>query len=165
MKRENLFLAAYYAALLIAPMGNLRFTILTGISILLSLIVFFLYSLVKDEVLFYLYNFVALIGIIIALGEYNPYSPVTIAVAYIILSLLLLHITYARFYNYFRMLRRETLIYTLLSLPISFFSVYLFLIYPIGYGFWGVFVLVILSVVIIALLMRSSESENGGNSA
>jgi len=130
-----------------------------------SLVVFFLYSLVREEVLFYLYNFVALIGIIIALGEYNPYSPVTIAVAYIILSLLLLHITYARFYNYFRMLRRETLIYTLLSLPISFFSVYLFLIYPIGYGFWGVFVLVILSVVIIALLMRSSESENGGNSA
>ena len=159
MKRENAFLLAYYIALLLPPLGDYRHTALTLLAILASLVLFWMYRSLKDESFFYFYNFVALLGIVLSLGNYNPYYPITLGVAYALLSLLLLHMTYARFHAYFGTVTRETLFYTLLTIPISFLSVYLFLIYPVGYGFLGFFVLSVVIIAGIALLMRSSESK------
>ncbi len=159
MRRENLFLLAYIIALTIAPLGDFRHTIMALASLVGTLGVFMLYKSIGDETLFYIYNFLALIGIVVALGGYDPYSPITLLVAYALLSLVLLHITYARFTSYFGMVRMETVFYTLLTLLLSFFSVYLFLVYPMGYGFWGVFFLALLILVGVILLMRSSKSE------
>ncbi len=159
MKKEWYFLLIYYALLFIVPLGNLRYTYLVALDVGMSMAFIFLYKVVGDEIIFYIYNFIALVGIIFALGDYNPYSPVTLAVAYTLMVLVLLHITYARFEPMFGKVRLDTIAYTLLSFPMAFFSVYIFLIYPIGYGFWGVFMLVVLIIFLIYLLMRSPKSE------
>ncbi len=159
MKKEWYFLGAYYALLLVVPMGNLRYIWLVVLDVLASLAFLYLYRVVKDEILFYVYNFIALVGIVFALGNYNPYSPLTLGVAYTLMALWMLHMTYARFEPMFGKVRLDTIAYTLLTFPLAYFSVYLFLIYPIGYGFWGVFTLVMLIVILIYVLMRSPKSE------
>ncbi len=163
--RGWLFLISYYALLLIAPLGDVRLTFLTGLMIGLSLLFLYFYKVIKDEILFYIYNFMAILGIVFSLGDYNPYSPLVIGIAYLMLALIFLHMVYARFVPMFGMVRRDTIIYTLLSLPLAYLSIYLFLVYPIGYGFFGMFFLVILIVFLLYFLMRSPKSKKGSNSS
>ncbi len=165
MKREWLFLLSYYALLLIAPLGDVRLTFLTGLMIGLSLLFLYFYKVIKDEILFYVYNFMAILGIIFSLGDYNPYSPLVIGIAYLMLTLLFLHMVYARFIPIFGIVRRDTIVYTILSIPLAYLSIYLFLIYPIGYGFFGLFFVGILILIFLYLLMRSSKPKKGGNAA
>jgi hypothetical protein len=165
MKREWIILGVYYALLLIYPIGDWRITYITALDIGISIVFIFLYRIIKDEVLFYVYNFIALLGIVFSLANYNPYSPVTLALAYISLSLLLLHITYYRFTLLFGMVKIDTIIYTLLSIPLAYLSIYLFLIYPMGYGFWGIFMLVMLSIIILYFLMRSPEPKKSSHTS
>lgn len=165
MRKEWLFLISYYALLLIAPLGDTRLTFLTGLMIGLSLLFLYFYRIIKDEILFYVYNFMAILGIVFSLGDYNPYSPLVIGIAYLMLTLIFLHMIYARFVPMFGMVRRDTVVYTLLSIPLAYLSIYLFLIYPIGYGFFGMFFIVMLIVVLLYFLMRLPKPKKGGNAA
>ncbi len=165
MRREWFFLITYYALLLIGPLGDIRLTFLTGLTIGISLLFLYFYWIIKDEILFYVYNFIAILGIVFSLGDYNPYSPLTLGIAYLMLTFVFLHIIYARFLPIFGMVRRDTVIYTLLSMPLAYLSIYLFLIYPMGYGFFGMFVLVMLIVVLIYFLMRSPKSQERSNTS
>jgi len=165
MKREWILLGIYYILLLLYPMGNIRLIGITLITIGISVVFIFLYRIIKDETLFYVYNFIALLAIVFSLADYNPYSPITIALAYLSMALLFLHMTYSRFTFLFGKVKGDTIFFTLLSFPLGYLSIYLFLIYPIGYGFWGIFILVMLIVLILYFLMRSSEPKESGNSS
>ncbi len=165
IRKERIFLISYYTLLLVAPLSDVRLTFLTGLMIGLSLLFLYFYRIIRDEILFYVYNFIAILGIVFSLGDYNPYSPLVIGIAYLMLTLIFLHMVYARFIPMFGMVRRDTIIYTLLSLPLAYLSIYLFLIYPIGYGFFGMFILVILIVFLLYFLMRSPKPKKGSNTA
>jgi len=165
MRRDWIFLILYYILILIYPMGDLRITYITLLVVGISILIIFLYRIIGDEILFYVYNFIALLGIVFSLVNYNPYSLLTLGLAYLALSLLFLHMTYYRFNLLFGKVKGDTLVYTLLSLPLAFLSILLFLIYPIGYGFFGIFILVMLILATLYFIMRSSEPKKGRNSS
>ncbi len=166
MKKEWIFLIIYYVLLLIYPLGRsqyLRILYITALVVGISIAFLFLYRVIGDERLFYVYNFIALLGIVFSLANYDPYSLLTLALAYLALSLLFLHMTYYRFTLLFGNVKGNTIAYTLLTIPMAYLSVLLFLIYPMGYGFWGVFILVMLIVILLYFLMRSSESQKSSH--
>ncbi len=165
MKREWIFLILYFIILLLYPMGDLRLTYITALVIGISIVFIFLYRVIRDEILFYVYNFIALLGIVFSLANYDPYSLITLGLAYLALALLFLHMTYYRFILLFGKVKGDTIAYTLLSIPMAYLSILLFLIYPMGYGFWGVFILVMLIVLLLYLLMRSSESKKSSHTS
>jgi hypothetical protein len=165
MKKEWIYLLVYYTLLLLIPLGDRTPTFLVVLTIGLSLLFMYFYKVIGDEILFYVYNFIAILGTLFALMPYNPYSPLTIGIAYLLLTLILLHMTYARFLPLFGSVRRDTIIYTILSAPMAYLSIYLFLIYPIGYGFVGMLILIVLIIIFIYFLMRSPKSQERGNAA
>jgi len=163
MKRAIwLSLGIYFFLLLLLASSSLRILLLTLTVIGISIAALFLYKIIESEVFFHLYNFIAVVALPVALEGYNPYSWVTIALAYALLALLLLHIYLHRFFQRFGMIKRETVVYVLLSLPLSFLSAYIFFHLPIGYGFWGIVGLGMMILLLLYFLVRpkSEESSN-----
>ncbi len=156
--------ALYFFFLALLSSHTLRILLLVSTFLLLSLALFFLYRIIESDVFFYTYNFLALVTLPIALEGYDPYSWVTVALAYSLLSLLLLHIYLYRFFSKFGMIKGETILYVLLSLPLSFVSVYIFINASIGRGFWGAVALIIVIVVLLYFLIHS-ESEKRSDAA
>ncbi|OYT59560.1 hypothetical protein B6U71_02500 [Euryarchaeota archaeon ex4484_178] len=94
IERQWLFLIIYYILLPIPSLNSLSSLFATLGTIGVSILILFFYKIIKDEILFYLYNFIGILGLIFTLSSYNPYSPLTLLIAYGLLSLILLHINY-----------------------------------------------------------------------
>ncbi|MCD6275544.1 MAG: hypothetical protein J7J42_02250 [Thermoplasmata archaeon] len=155
-------LGIYLASLPFFAIESLRIFLLTLMSVGITLGIIILYLIIQDELLFYIYNFAAIVSLIVSLENFNPYSLFTLLIGYSLLLLLLLHIYLYRFTQKFGVIRRDTLIYVILSIPLSYASVYLFLSMSVGYGFWGAALLLSLILVLLYFLIRS-KSEKSSN--
>ena len=155
MKRIPWVLLGIYLSsliLLIWPHSRVMVLVLGSIGAILLLL--FLWRVIRDDLLFYGYNLLALLTLPLAMQFYNPYSMLTIGLGYLLLTILLLHIYTVRFENKFKVIHRDTVIYVILAVLLGYLSVYLFMYYPIGYGLWGAVALMALILFMLYLILR-----------
>ncbi len=143
--------------LLVWPHYRVLVLVLGGIGA--TLVLLLLWRIIKDDLLFYGYNLMALLTLPLAMQFYNPYSMETIGVGYMLLTLLLLHMYMLRFKNKYEMIHRDTVIYVILASALGYLSVYLFMYYPIGYGLWGAIALMALILFMLYLILRPESKK------
>ncbi len=161
MKRSIwISLGIYFFLLLLLSSYSLRIFLLSAMTISIAVLLLILYRIIESEIFFYAYNFTGITALLISLKNYNPYSWVTLGVAYSVLSILLIHLYLYRFFQKFGTIKRETLAYLLLATLLSFFSVQIFMMGSIGYGFWGAVGLGVAILILLYFLIQPKSKES-----
>ncbi len=121
-KLAYIYLILYFIiAIIISPK---KIIFLTLIFTFVAVFFVILYVLIKDEILFYIYLFISIIVVIPPFSVLHTLNAIYLAGLYAIMSLLMLHIVEMQFGKYGTIERNTYFIY-LLSLPLSFFVVYM----------------------------------------